>query len=133
MIRPGKMIKQVLESLFKKPATTEYPFHKKALDVPARFRGKLKFYPEKCIGCNQCVRDCPSNAIKIRKVADKVFEADIDLGRCIYCAQCVDSCPKKALEATCEFELAAIDREKLKVTFGAKHNPPGNSSGQGNT
>jgi len=120
MIRPGKMIKQVLGSLFKKPATTEYPFHKKTLDVPARFRGKLIFYPEKCIGCNQCVRDCPSNAIKIRKVADKVFEADIDLGRCIYCAQCVDSCPKKALEATCEFELASIDRDKLKVTFRAK-------------
>jgi len=114
------MIKQVLGSLFKKPATTEYPFHKKTLDVPARFRGKLIFYPEKCIGCNQCVRDCPSNAIKIRKVADKVFEADIDLGRCIYCAQCVDSCPKKALEATCEFELASIDRDKLKVTFRAK-------------
>ena len=51
MIRPGKMIKQVLGSLFKKPATTQYPFHKKTLDVPARFRGKLKFYPEKCIGC----------------------------------------------------------------------------------
>jgi len=67
-----------------------------------------------------CMRDCPAGAITIRKVADKVFEADIDLGKCIYCAQCVDSCPKKALEATSEFELASTDREKLKVTFRDK-------------
>ena len=117
MIRPGKMIKQVLGSLFKKPATTQYPFHKKTLDVPARFRGKLKFYAEKCIGCKMCMRDCPSNAINIKKIADKVFEAEIDLGKCIYCAQCVDSCPKKVLEATREFELAKLDRNKLKVVF----------------
>ena len=133
MIRPGKMIKEVLGSLFKKPATTEYPFHKKTLDVPARFRGKLKFYPQNCIGCKMCMRDCPSNAIVIRKVADKVFEADIDLGRCIYCAQCVDSCPKKALEATSEFELAAIDRDKLKVTFRDIPKPPSSSREQGYT
>ena len=28
MIRPGKMLKQVLQSIFKKPATTRYPFTK---------------------------------------------------------------------------------------------------------
>ena len=116
MIRPGKMIQQVLASLFKKPATTMYPFVK--INMPENFRGKLKFYPEKCIGCKMCMRDCPSGAIVIRKVADKVFEADVDLGKCIYCAQCVDTCPKKALEATKDFELAKLDRNKLKVTFG---------------
>jgi formate hydrogenlyase subunit 6/NADH:ubiquinone oxidoreductase subunit I len=115
MIRPGRMIQQVLKSLFKKPATTRYPFVK--FEMPANFRGKLKFYPEKCIGCKMCMLDCPSNAITIRKVADKVFEADIDLSKCIYCAQCVDSCPKKALESTGEFELAKLDRKHLKVTF----------------
>lgn len=67
-----------------------------------------------------CMRDCPSNAITIRKMPDGKFECDIDLAKCIYCAQCVDSCPKKALEATNEFELAALDRNKLKVTIRAK-------------
>jgi formate hydrogenlyase subunit 6/NADH:ubiquinone oxidoreductase subunit I len=114
MIRPGKMIKQVLQSIFRKPATLRYPFEK--APMPDKFRGKLKFYPEKCIGCKLCMRDCPSNAIIIKKVNDK-FECEIDLGKCIYCAQCVDSCMKKALEATKEFELASLDREKLKISF----------------
>ena len=118
MIRPGKMIQQVLRSLFKRPVTERYPYVK--FEMPDNFRGKLKFYPEKCIGCKMCMRDCPSNAIAINKLPDGKFECQIDLGKCIYCAQCVDSCPKKALEATCEFELASLDREKLKVTMHAK-------------
>ena len=120
MIWPGKMLKQVLGSIFKKPATTRYPFRKKESDMPDRFRGKLLFHPEMCIGCKMCMRDCPANAITIRKIADKEFEADIDLGKCIYCAQCVDICPKKALEATKSFELASLSREKLKITFKAE-------------
>jgi formate hydrogenlyase subunit 6/NADH:ubiquinone oxidoreductase subunit I len=118
MFRPGKMISQVLGSLFKKPATSKYPFVKKAM--PKNFRGKLRFYPEKCIGCRMCMRDCPSGAITIRTVGEKKFEAEIDLAKCIYCGQCVDSCPKKALESTPEFELAQLDEGKLKVVFSAE-------------
>ena len=113
MIRPGRMIKQVLQSLFKKPATTSYPFVK--AKMPDKFRGKLKYYPEKCIGCLLCMKDCPSDAIVIKKLGEKKYQAEINLARCIYCAQCVDSCPKDALEATKEFELAKFTRENLKV------------------
>jgi formate hydrogenlyase subunit 6/NADH:ubiquinone oxidoreductase subunit I len=72
------------------------------------------------------MRDCPTGAISIRKVADKQFEADIDLSKCIYCAQCVDTCPKKALEATGDFELAQLDHAKLRITCRAepKDTPP---------
>lgn len=90
----GKMIKQVLQSVIKKPSTNMYPFEK--LEMPKKMRGKLKFYPERCIGCKACMRDCPSGAITINQIGEKQFEAVIDLGKCIYCAQCVDSCLKKS-------------------------------------
>ncbi|MGE5196921.1 MAG: 4Fe-4S binding protein [Deltaproteobacteria bacterium] len=88
--------------------------------MPKGFRGKLKFCPEKCIGCKLCMRDCPTGAIEIRQIGEKQFEAEINLGKCIYCGQCVDSCLKKALEITSEFELASLDPAKLKVIFNAK-------------
>lgn len=115
MIRSGIMLRQVLQSIFKRPATLLYPFKK--TEMPDKFRGKIVFHPERCIGCMLCMKDCPANAIKITKIGDKSFECAIDLGKCIYCGQCVDSCLKKALESTKEFELAVLDRNKLKVTF----------------
>ncbi|MDD5679727.1 MAG: 4Fe-4S binding protein [Candidatus Omnitrophica bacterium] len=118
MIRPGKMLKFTLKHIFKKPATTKYPYPRSGM--PKGFRGRLKFRPELCIGCKLCMKDCPSGAITIKKVGEKQFEAEIDLGRCIYCAQCVDSCVKKALGYTDQFELAQLDREKLKVVYGTE-------------
>lgn len=128
MIQPGRMFRMVITTFFKKAATSMYPFIK--TEKPDKFRGKLKFYPERCIGCKLCMKDCPSNAITIvnvgqpevaaagsepAKPAEKKYEAIVDLDKCLYCAQCVDSCMKKALEATKEFELASLDRTKLKV------------------
>jgi len=118
VIRPGKMIAEVLRTIFRKPATNLYPYEK--LDMPEKFRGKLKFYPEKCIGCKLCMRDCPTNAIRINKLPDGRFEAEIDLDKCIYCAQCVDSCPKGALESTKDVELAQLEHNKLKLIIHAE-------------
>jgi formate hydrogenlyase subunit 6/NADH:ubiquinone oxidoreductase subunit I len=117
------MMRLLLDSVMKKPATVRYPFV--PVSMPDKFRGKILFHAEKCIGCKLCMRDCPSAAIEIRKVGEKQFEADIDCGKCIYCAQCVETCPKKALEATGDFELAQIDRAKLRTTQrGAPQSQP---------
>ena len=115
MSRPGKIARLLIQSLFKKPATGNYPADRSGM--PEGFRGKLKFNAQMCIGCKMCMRDCPSKAIEIEKIDEKQFQARINLAKCIYCGQCVDSCPRKALEATGEFELAQIDPNKLKVTF----------------
>ncbi|MFA5875385.1 MAG: 4Fe-4S binding protein [Candidatus Margulisiibacteriota bacterium] len=115
--KPGFMLWELLRSLFKKPATELYPY----VRTPPihKIRGRLIFYPAKCIGCKICMRDCPSGAIEIKKISEKQFEADIDLSKCIYCAQCVESCPKQALAASEDFELAALNRKKLiDVTIG---------------
>ncbi|MDR0291644.1 MAG: 4Fe-4S binding protein [Elusimicrobium sp.] len=131
MARPLKALGEVLNNLFKKPATSQYPVKK---HTPAeRYRARIKFTPEECIGCNICMRNCPANAITIKQInleakpqtlpdgkvvpAKRKFKCVIDLSRCIYCAQCVDGCPKKALKSTDEFELAAFDKKALQDEF----------------
>lgn len=126
MKKPGKMLAETVRHVLKKPATIRYPYVK--VEMPAGFRGKIKFDSEKCIGCKACMRDCPSKVINIIKVGDKKFEAEFLNDRCIFCAQCVDTCPKDALEATVEFELATFDRKNLKTRFRAKVSPESGSS-----
>jgi formate hydrogenlyase subunit 6/NADH:ubiquinone oxidoreductase subunit I len=113
VIRPGMMLHEVLKEVLKRPATLLYPYEKPAM--PPRFRGKLSFRAEKCVGCKLCMKDCPSEAITINKLGDKLFEAILDLDRCVFCGQCVDSCNVQALEITDEYELASMDKATLKT------------------
>lgn len=118
MKKPGKMLAEVLNHIFKKPATINYPFEK--VQMPAHFRGKLKFEAEKCIGCKLCMRDCPASAITITKLGEKLFEARLDMDKCIYCSQCVFSCGPDALSATDDYELAQLKRQGLSVIINEK-------------
>jgi formate hydrogenlyase subunit 6/NADH:ubiquinone oxidoreductase subunit I len=115
-MKVGKMLREVLGSFLKKPATNLYP--KENLKLPEGYRGRIIFFADKCIGCQMCMRDCPSGAIAVNKNAENKFEAVIDLGKCLYCGQCVDSCLKKALEVTSQVELGQLQREKLRNKSG---------------
>ena len=115
MKKPGKMMRQVLASALKKPATVPYPYRK--LVMPERFRGKIVADASRCIGCKLCMRDCPSNAIHVTKVGEKRFEIEIDLDKCIYCGQCADSCNKSVLSVSPDYELAQLDRKKFKILY----------------
>jgi Fe-S-cluster-containing hydrogenase component 2 len=48
---------------------------------------------EKCTGCESCVTECPSEAIKM--ASEKAL---IDEENCIDCGVCVDACPEEAIE-----------------------------------
>jgi formate hydrogenlyase subunit 6/NADH:ubiquinone oxidoreductase subunit I len=107
------MIHEVLKELLRRPATLLYPAEKSPM--PPRFRGKLAFNAAKCVGCKLCMKDCPSAAITINKLDDKLFEAILAMDKCVFCGQCVDSCSQKALEMTDEYELASMDKATLRA------------------
>ncbi len=100
---------EALGNLFRKPFTRRYP--KEKVPTFKRFRGKLVYHPEKCIGCKRCVAVCPSAAIRFRGKGKLEF----DLKACMQCGLCVDTCPVKAITWSRDFETAGSDRDKLIV------------------
>ena len=122
MIHPGAMLREVLNHVLRKPATENYPFVKTV--KCDKFRARIQFLAERCIGCKFCMRDCPAAAITINKIADKQFECVIHNEKCIFCAQCALICPKQALECTKDFELAQLTKDKLVVTYAAEKKTP---------
>ena len=120
-------VREVLVQLFKKPATnlftakylpksatkflSEVSEGKKAInppiDTPDRFRGKIVYDRNKCIGCKICTRVCPANAIEFIKETKTIR---IYVTQCIFCSQCNDVCPVNCLFMSSEFTLATDDR-----------------------
>ncbi len=47
---------------------------------------------EKCNGCESCVDECPSEAIKMTNE-----KAEINVETCVDCGACVDACPTEAI------------------------------------
>lgn len=104
------ILTEALKNLFIRPFTRRYP--KEKLEPFKRFRGRINYYPERCIGCRLCEKYCPVNAVKFYKKG----KIDFDLGICITCGMCQDVCPAKpkAIELGNEFEFSDKDRKKLK-------------------
>ena len=86
------MTRLALKWVFRKPATSRYPF------VPRKplggSRGALEFSADTCIHCTICAKKCPTGAILVDREQKKWA---IDRLRCINCACCVEACPKKSL------------------------------------
>lgn len=118
-MRLATMLRDVLRSLFKRPATE--PFPNPEPNEPQRLRGRLYWDPAKCTGCCLCVKDCPANAIEVLTIdkKNKLFVMRYDLGRCTYCAQCVQNCRFECLSmSNKEWALAATSKEPFTVYYG---------------
>jgi formate hydrogenlyase subunit 6/NADH:ubiquinone oxidoreductase subunit I len=115
----GAMLGDVISSLFKRPATVLYPADRQA--APERYRGNLQWNPEKCSGCQLCIKDCPSEAIELI-VLDKVnkkFVLRYHQDRCTYCSQCVVNCRFDCIGMSNEdWELAAVKKAPFEVYYG---------------
>ena len=73
------------------------------VETPPGFRGKIQYDKEKCIGCQLCLKVCPSEAIEFKPEEKKI---KIYLARCTFCSQCNDICPTNCLSMSNEFLLA---------------------------
>jgi formate hydrogenlyase subunit 6 len=104
------VLKEALVNLFKKPFTRKYP--KEKLKPFKRFRGRIDYYPKRCIGCRLCEKYCPVGAVKFYRKG----KIDFDLGLCITCGMCQDVCPTKpkSIILSNEFEFSGKDKKKLR-------------------
>lgn len=119
--------KYAVDSLFSKPSTEKYPFVKK--EASEGYRGKIKFYPDRCISCGMCIRVCSPGAITMTKgemtdEGEKVT-MEFNLNSCTFCQMCADFCPRKSIELTKEYSMIATNKNDLVVGGSfIKKNPP---------
>ena len=74
--------------------------------------------PEKCVGCNACVRSCPAPEANITKMLeDGRFVTTVNPDRCITCGECVRTCNHGARDFVDDTEacMARIAREKIII------------------
>ncbi len=121
------LIPELLSQLFKKPATNQFPAKylppsvteylakvgagtatlTPPVPTPPKFRGKIAYQRDGCIGCGLCLKVCPSHAIELIPETKRIR---VWVDQCIFCSQCTDICPKGGLHMTDEFMLADEDR-----------------------
>jgi len=66
--------------------------------------GTLTYNNDLCIMCEQCVNNCPVNAISV-KSKKLVF----DMEKCIKCGACDNICPAYAINVQTEFDDKTIN------------------------
>ncbi len=68
---------------------------------------------EKCVGCTNCIKRCPTEAIRVRNK-----KAYIISDRCIDCGECIRVCPQHAKYAVME-HLEEKNKFKYKIALPA--------------
>ncbi|MBR6101931.1 MAG: 4Fe-4S binding protein [Ruminococcus sp.] len=74
--------------------------------------------PDKCVGCNSCVRTCPAPEANITKMLeDGRFVTTVNPDKCIACGECVRTCTHGARDYIDDTEAAMqrMTKEKLIV------------------
>ena len=110
-------VKEAISQLFSKPNCAMYPAVPS--EAAPRYRGRIVYHADKCIGCGMCERVCAGGAIT--RTVEKLEEGDkitltFDLGSCTFCATCADFCSTKAIEFTQDYHMIATKEGDLLVT-----------------
>ena len=99
------------------PSLTEALSGRASLNPPVpvgkRFRGRLNYDRDKCVGCRLCVKVCPARATDYQEETKKIV---IHNDRCCFCAQCTEICPVKCLVMSDEYMISSYNRRENVVT-----------------
>jgi electron transfer flavoprotein alpha subunit len=83
--------------------------------MPKNTKGRdiAEIIPDKCIGCQLCLAECPVNAIQM---VDGV--AKIDPDKCTGCGKCADVCPANSIlfERVRKKQVSAAEQKPLVIT-----------------
>ena len=74
--------------------------------------------PEKCVGCNSCVRNCPApEANTVKQLDDGRFITSVNNDKCIACGECVRTCNHGARDYIDDTDecMSHIINEKLSI------------------
>ncbi len=73
----------------------------------------VRLNEEKCVGCTNCIKKCPTEAIRVRDGKARIAEE-----RCIDCGECIKACPHHAKSAQMD-TLEMLDSFKYKIALAA--------------
>ena len=73
----------------------------------------VRLEKDKCKGCTNCIKRCPTEAIRVQKGKAKIIDE-----RCIDCGECIRVCPYHAKYALTD-NLASISKFKYKIALPA--------------
>jgi formate hydrogenlyase subunit 6/NADH:ubiquinone oxidoreductase subunit I len=85
----SSMILPSLRDLFSRPATRDFPAHRRP--VAEGYRGSVVFDKTKCNYCGACALRCPTDAIVVDRQAKTLT---FDPFRCVACACCAEACKR---------------------------------------
>ena len=113
-------LKEALCNLFSKPSTVNFP--KVPVEAMPKYRGRIAYYPEKCVNCGMCIKVCAP--IAITRTSEDVpggenITYEFDLTSCTFCGMCQDFCSTDAIELTGDYHMVATDPADL-ITRGTK-------------
>ena len=70
------------------------------------FNSEISFCKSKCVGCNSCINECPTNACTA---------SGTDITKCISCHNCINTCPTNARELLgTEYEASLLAKKVMQ-------------------